>query len=169
MYLLRHYRACIGGCLIRLSIAPWTHAIRFSFDVTELPYTILFMLIPQKIVERWQCWPRNWSHSINPLIWICDVEVILHISIEVRRWLKGCIPAVLGHQNELEQIVTTTRSQTTTLYRNETVRFWTEFHLEQWSVCRHAQHTMSCRCFWDTLYMPLFTLFYNTRTPTHSF
>ena len=40
---------------------------------------------------------------------VFNVEVIPHISIKVRRWLKGCIRAVLGllHQNELEQIVTT--------------------------------------------------------------
>ena len=39
--------------------------------------------------------------STNPSIWICNVEVIPHISIQVRRWLKGCIPAVLGHQKRI--------------------------------------------------------------------
>ena len=50
MYLLRHCRAYIGGakphthdkikcgCLVRLSIAPWTRAIRSS-DVTRVPYS----------------------------------------------------------------------------------------------------------------------------------
>ena len=44
--------------------------------------------------------------STNPSIWICNFEVIPHISIKARRWLKGYILAVLEHQNETEQIVT---------------------------------------------------------------
>ena len=40
------------------------------------------------------------------------IEAIPHISIKVVRWLKGCVPALLGHQNESEQTVTPVRSQT---------------------------------------------------------
>ena len=62
--------------------------------------------------------------STNPF-WTCNVEVILHNSIKVRRWPKGCMPAVLGHKNESEQIVAPVRSQTSTLYSTQTVRFRT--------------------------------------------
>ena len=63
--------------------------------------------------------------STNSSIWICNVQVIPHISMKVRRWLKSCIPDVMGYQNELEQIVTTVRSQSSTLYSTQTVRFRT--------------------------------------------
>ena len=46
------------------------------------------------------------------------VDVIPHISIKVRRRLKGYILAVLGHQNESEQIVTRILSM---LYSTQTV------------------------------------------------
>ena len=39
------------GCLVRLSIASWTHAIRSSSDITGVPYTILFIL-PQRKLSR---------------------------------------------------------------------------------------------------------------------
>ena len=54
-----------------------------------------------------------------------NVEVIRNICIKVRRWLKGCIPAALGPQKESKQIVTPVRSQTSTLYSTQTVRFRT--------------------------------------------
>ena len=91
------------SCLVRFSIAPWTRTIRSSSDVAGVPYTMLFIgsTTPQKIVHRCQIWcPRNWSPATNPSIWICNVEVNLHISIKVCIWPKGCIPAALGHQNE---------------------------------------------------------------------
>ena len=73
-------------------------------------------IISQKIIGRcqiwWPCCSRKWSPSTNPSIWICNVEIIPHISIKVRRWLKGCIPVVLGDQHKSEQIVTPFRSQT---------------------------------------------------------
>ena len=56
----------------------------------------------------------------------CICEVIPHICIKVRRWLKGCIPAVLGYLNESEQIVTSVRSQISALYSTQTVRFRTD-------------------------------------------
>ena len=69
---------------------------------------------PQTIVERckiwWPCCPQNWSLSTIPSIWICNVEVIPHISVKVRRWLNYCIPVALGHQNESEQIMIPIRS-----------------------------------------------------------
>ena len=78
---------------------------------------------PQKIVERCQIWrPRNWCPSTSSSILICNIEVIPHISIKVRRWLKGCIPAVLGHQNDSQQIVSPVHSQTSSLYTTQTVR-----------------------------------------------
>ena len=67
--------------------------------------------------------------SNNPLILICNVEVIPHISIKVRRWLKGCIPAVLGHQNESEQIVPAVRSR---LHRTAFHKLWSVDHLWSW-------------------------------------
>ena len=81
---------------------------------------------PQIIVERchirWPCCPRNLSPSTNPSIWMCNVDVIPHIFIKVRRWLKGCILAVLRHQNKSEQIVTIVRSQISTINSTQTVR-----------------------------------------------
>ena len=68
---------------------------------------------------------RPWFPSTSPSIWICNFEVIPHISIKVRRWLKGCIPVVLGNQNESEQIFKSVRFQTSTLYSTQTVRFRT--------------------------------------------
>ena len=80
---------------------------------------------PQKIVERCQIlWSGTGPHL--PIHRFgCNVEVTPRISIKVRGWLKGCIPAELGHQNESEQIVTPVRSQTSTLYLTQTVRFRT--------------------------------------------
>ena len=109
--------------------------------------------IPQEIFERCQIWwPGNWSPSTNSLIWICNVEVIPYISINVHRWVNGCMSAVLGHQNESEQIVTPVRFQTSTLYSTQTMRFRTG--VPSWTVivCRPVQHTKRCRCFWDILY-----------------
>ena len=100
----------------------------------------LLHITPQKIGERcqiwWPCWPENWSPCINPSIWIRKVEVIPHISSRVRMWLKDCITAVLGHQQEWEQIVTPVRSQTLTFYSTQAVRFRTGFLLEQGSSTR---------------------------------
>ena len=79
-------------------------------------------IIPQIIVERcqnwWSCWPWNWSPSTNPSICICNVEVMLHTSVSPQM-------AVLGHQNEWEQIVTPVRSQTSMLHSTQTMLFWT--------------------------------------------
>ena len=81
------------------------------------------------------------------------------MSIKVHRWLKGCIPAVLGHQNESEQIVTPFRSQTSTIYSIQTVRLLTG--VPSWSMISlpPSQRTKHCWCFWDTLYIVLFRLY----------
>ena len=119
---LLHCRVYIGGAefhahgpitvvvFVRLSIAPWTRAIRSSSDVTGVTYTVLFIL-PHRKQSRGVRSGDHADHgtitpSTNLSIWICNVQVIPHISIEVRRWLKGCIPAVLGHQKESEQFDT---------------------------------------------------------------
>ena len=49
---------------------------------------------------------RNWSPSTNQSIWICNVEWFCTFLSKFHRWLKGCLPTVLGHQNESKQIVT---------------------------------------------------------------
>ena len=59
---------------------------------------------------------KELAPSTNPSIWICNIEVIPYISIEVCRELKVCTPAVLGHQNKSEQIVTPVRSETSMVY-----------------------------------------------------
>ena len=86
----------------------------------------------------------NWSPSTNPSIWICNVEVIPHISIKVRRWLKGCILTVSGHQNESEQIVSPVHSHSTA---PKLCISGQGFLLEQCSVCHLVQHTKRYRCF----------------------
>ena len=53
------------------------------------------------------------------------------MSIQVCRWLKGYIPNLLGHQNELEEIGTPIRSQTSILYSTQTVVSGQGFRLEQ--------------------------------------
>ena len=126
------------------SINRTCSAHRAVSDVTRVPYTKTLHMTPQKIVESCQnrcpCLPWNWSPSTNPWIWIRNVEVIPHISIKFRWWLKGCIAAVLGHQNELEQIVTPVRSQNSKLYSTQTVRFrtgvplWTMISLLSWTT-----------------------------------
>ena len=74
--------------------------------------------------------------------------MIPHISIKVRRWLNSCIPAVLGHQNGSEQIVTPVRHQTSTLYSTQTVRFRTGVPSRSMiSLLSSAQHTKLCLCF----------------------
>ena len=71
--------------------------------------------------------------STNPSIWIlCNVEVIPHISIKFRRCLNGCISAVLEHQNESKEIVTTVLSQTSKRYSTQTVRFRTR--IPPWTI-----------------------------------
>ena len=103
------------SCLVRLSIAPWTHAASppLALQVCLILYHILHTT-PQKVVEWcqiwWSCCPRNWSRTTNTSIWI---------------WLKGCIPAVLGQQNESEQIVAPVRFQNSMVYSTQTVRFRT--------------------------------------------
>ena len=105
--------------------------------------------VPQKIVERRQIWwlrcPRNCSPSTNPSIWICNVEVIPHIFVKIRRLLKGCISAVLGHQIESNKLwhpfVFKRRRSTAPCVTGQ------GFLLEQWSLCRPAQHTKRCWCF----------------------
>ena len=105
-------------------IAPWTRAIRSSSDVTGVPYTILF--IPIENSREVSDLVTTKLYLLYQLIdWISNVEVIPHISIKGRRWLKGCIPTVLGHHNESEQIVTHVRSQTSTLCSTQTVLFRT--------------------------------------------
>ena len=107
------------SCLVKLLISPWTRAIRSSSWRYRSTIHHTLHTTPHKIAERrqiwWSCWPNNWSPSTNPSIWICEVEVISHISIKVRRWINGCIPTVLEHQNKSEQIVTPLSSQTSTL------------------------------------------------------
>ena len=115
-------------CLLRLSIDQWTRAIRSSSDVT--PYSSYY--------------PTENSREV----W----EVIPHISIEVRRWLKVCVPAVLGQQNESEQIVTPACSQTSTLYSTQTVRFRTGIRSWTMIIMPSCTHTERYRCFWDTLW-----------------
>ena len=88
--------------------------------------------------------------STNPSIWICKVEAIPHISIKVRSWLKGCIPAVLGRQNESKQIVTPVRSQTSAL-QHLNCAFPDRgfiFNSDQFAVL--AQHTKRYRFFWTS-------------------
>ena len=83
-----------------------------SSDVAGVPYSSYY--------------PTENSREVSdPFIWIYNFEVLPHISIKVRRWLEGCIPAVLGHQTECEQIVTPLRSQNSTLYSTQIVRFRT--------------------------------------------
>ena len=151
VYLLRHCRASYVGVLsftqmtqkMRLFCKTFNRSVDSSNKVLLWHYRSTthhtLHITPQKIVERCQIWwPRNWSPSINPSIVIYNVEVIPHVSTKVRRWLKGCIPAVLGHQNESDKIVSSVRSQTSTLYSTETVRFrtgvpsWTMIILPSW-------------------------------------
>ena len=58
---------------------------RYSSTIHHILHTI-----SQKIIESCQIWwPRNWSLSTNPLIWISNFEVIPYVSTKVCRWLKG--------------------------------------------------------------------------------
>ena len=146
-----------NGCLVRISIAPCSRTIRSSSDVTGVPYTILFILAHRK----WSRGVRSGDHaghgtdhpltSINPSIWICNVEMIPHISIKVHIWLKDCIPSVLGQQNESEQIATPVRSQTLTIYSTQTVRLRGSFLNSDQLAGLH--NILSIVCFWDTLYI----------------
>ena len=160
VYLLRHCRAYIGGAsfthmtqLVRLSRKTLNRSVDSCNKVLLWRYRSTIHLTlhtaPQKIVERcqiwWPYWPRNYSSATNPSTWICNVEVIPHISIKVRRWLKGYIPAVLGHQNESEQIVTPVNSQTSTFYSTQPCVSGQGLLLEQWCLLP-AQPTKHCEC-----------------------
>ena len=74
VYLLRHCRASyIGGAelhtrhnkcsfLVRLSIAPWTRAIKSFSDVTGVPHTTLFILFHRK----WSRAVKSGDHGTGP-------------------------------------------------------------------------------------------------------
>ena len=119
---------------------------RYSRTIQHILHTS-----PQEIVERcriwWPCCPWNWSPCTNPSIWICNVELIPHISMEVCRWLKSWIPAILGYQNESKQIVIPVRSQIPILYSTQTVRF---LKSDQFAVQHNIQRYVGD--FWDSLY-----------------
>ena len=134
VYLLPHCRASID-------CAGWLSCKTLNRSVDSCSKVLLWRYkyhnhtlhsTPQKIVERWQiwwsCWPRNRSHPIIPPIWLCNVEVILHISVKIRRWLKGCIPAVLGHTTKRNKLWHSLVLKLPTLYSNQTVRFRTGVH-----------------------------------------
>ena len=102
------------GRLVRLSIAPWTRGNKVILWHYRSAIHNTLHTTPQKRVERRQIsWPRNWSPSTISSIWICNVEVIPHISIKFRRWLRNayllywvtktnrnklCHPFVLNHR-----------------------------------------------------------------------
>ena len=69
----------------------------------------------------------------------------------------GLHTCCIRSQNESEQIVTPVRSQASTLYSTQTLRFWTG--IPSWTTIRLslAQHTKRYRCFWDTLYIYILT------------
>ena len=77
--------------------------------------------------------------STNPSIWIYN------ISIKVRKWLKGCIPTTLEHQNESEQIVNPFVLKLLRSTEQKPCFFGQGFLYEQRSGCPPAQHTKSCR------------------------
>ena len=141
VYLLRHCGSYIGGAELHthgLTCAVVFKTFNHSVDscnkflLWRYRSTIHHTLhtTPQEIVERCQIWwpwcLRNWSLFTNPTIWICIVEVIPYLSIKVRRWPEGCIPAVglLGDQNKSEHIIMTPVCyQTSTLYSTKNRAF----------------------------------------------
>ena len=139
VYLLRHCRASyIRGAefdthmtnkysyLLRLSIAPWTRAIRSSSDVTGVPYIILFILPHRKHSRgiRYGDQFTELATSTNPLIWI----------YATLRWFRTS-----------ERIMTPVRSQTSTLYSTQTVSFRTG--VPTWTMISLPSCIKRCRCF----------------------
>ena len=118
VYLLRHCR----GSYVSRSVDSCNKILLWRYRSTKR-HTLHTTL--QKIVERcriwWLCCPLNQFIDLDK----SNVEVIPHISIKVRRWVKGCIPAVLGHQNESEQIVKSVRFQTSDTLHSQTGSFRT--------------------------------------------
>ena len=66
------------------SVDSWNKVLHWCYRST-IHHTLHTTL--QKIAERcqirWLCWLCTWSTSTNPSIWICNIELILHISIKV--------------------------------------------------------------------------------------
>ena len=90
---------------------------------------------------------RHPCHSLT-----FNIETSPHL---IRRWLKDCISAVLGHQNESEQIVTPVRSNFDALQLSNRAFPGSASFLKNDQFAFLYNNTKHCRCFWDILYNEL--------------